>query len=181
MKPTHAPSKKTVIRPLPLSVWLAYLLVCTLLLTGVSFARYTVTNSGDDTARAAAGQVTVDWADNTNITLAASSTDGAEASYTFSVSNNGSEVAIQYDVVVTMQEPLPQGVTMKLDGESCTKSDESTGEAVYEFSDVDIFEANGDRTNNHILTFAKESGSSTSGTENKEYNIQIAVRAQQID
>lgn len=179
MKPTHAPSKKTVTRHLPLSVWLSYLLVCTLLLTGVSFARYTVTNSGDDTARAAAGQVTVDWTDNTNITLVASSTDEAAENYTFHVSNNDSEVAIQYDVVVTVEEPSLEGVTMTLDNTSCTQYYQDADKAVYEFSGAGIFAANVYNTNEHTLTFADNSGNSTSGT--KKYTIQIAVRAQQID
>lgn len=185
MKPTHAPFEKPVIRPLPLPVWLAYLLVCTLLLTGVSFAHYITTANGGDTARVAAGLVTVNYEESdTEIRLERPTGNSVETkNFEFSVSNGSSEVAIRYDVVVTLGTSLEAGITMKLDGQTGSltpNSDGSDGSVEYVFSNVGTFAAGENKTDTHTLSFEGDFGTIQKDTE-ETYNIEISVRSQQID
>lgn len=179
MKPTHAPFEKPVIRPLPLPVWLAYLLVCTLLLTGVSFARYITTANGGDTARVAAGLVTVNYEESdAEIRLERPTGNSVETNkFEFSVSNGSSEVAIRYDVVVTLDMPLKDGITMKLDGQTGTATGE---ENQYVFSNVGTFAAGENETIPHTLSFEGDFGTIQKDM-NDTYKIEISVRSQQID
>lgn len=179
MKPTRAPFEKPVIRPLPLPVWLAYLLVCTLLLTGVSLARYITTADGSDAARVASGLVTVDYEENTTqMEMVRPWDDGVlTEDFKFTVSNNSSEVAIRYDVVVTLDKALGEGVTMTLDEKKGTKTDEGKQ---YEFANVGTFAAGVDQTNTHTLSFAGDFNTIESGTDDN-YDIQISIRSRQID
>lgn len=179
MKPTHAPFEKPVIRPLSLPVWLAYLLVCTLLLTGVSFARYVTTADGSDAARVAAGLVTVGYEENTTkMEMERPSGDGVlTRDFEFTVSNNSSEVAIRYDVVVTLDEPLVNGVTMKLDEQPGIQTD---GGKKYKFTNMGTFAAGENKTDMHTLSFTGDFMEVPSGTDDT-YNIQISIRSQQID
>lgn len=180
MKPTRAPFEKPVIRPLPLPVWLAYLLVCTLLLTGVSLARYITTADGSDAARVASGLVTVSYDEhNTSFLMDAPSnySELQKSEFTFEVSNGTSEVAIQYDVVVTLNEPLVDGVAMTLDEKKGTETDEGKQ---YEFANVGTFAAGENKTDTHTLSFTGDFMEIPSGTDNT-YNIQISIRSRQVD
>lgn len=165
-------------RRLPLHVYLTYLLVCTFLLTGVSFSRYISSASGSDSARVAKGMVTVRCDDDTTVNLVRQSDDGVETEdFSFSVTNSISEVAIQYDVVVTLDKPLGNGVTMNLDGNEGTKSEDGKE---YKFSNMGMFEAGKSHSSNHILSFSGDFMEIPSGTDDT-YNIQITIRSQQID
>lgn len=171
---TH--SKKRVFS-LPLYVYLGYLAVCTLLFTGGSFSGYLSSADGSDAARVAAGGITVNYTGNTTIELNQptdpdNQTETAE--FSFSVSNSASEVAICYDLVLTLDEQLPNGVTMTLDGKLCSGNSNNT----YTFFDVGEFEAGKTQTNTHTLTF---SGDYLTIQEQSERKITISVRAEQID
>lgn len=162
---------------LPLHVYLAYLLVCTFLLTGVSFSRYISSANGSDSARVAAGGITVNYSDNTNIELVQptdpdNQTETAE--FSFTVSNSASEVAIRYDLVLTLDQALPDGVTMALDGRPCSGNSNNT----YTFSKAGEFEAGETQTKTHTLTF---SGDYLTIQEQSTRTITIAVCAEQID
>lgn len=165
-------------RRLPLHVYLAYLLVCTFLLTGVSFSRYISSASGSDSARVAKGVVTVRYDDSTTVNLVRPSGDGLETEeFSFSVTNSISEVAIQYDVVVTLDKPLGKGVTVKLDGNAGNVKNEGKE---YEFSNMGMFEAGVSTTKTHTLSFVGDFDTIIPGTDDT-YNIQITIRSQQID
>lgn len=179
MKPTHLSSEKPIVRFLSLPVWLAYLLVCTLLLTGVSFARYITTASGSDAARVAAGLVTVSYEESTTaIQMDRPTNDGLKKEdFMFTVSNGSSEVAIQYDVVVTLDKPLGDGVTMTLDGQTGT---ETGDRKQYEFTNMGTFAAGVEQTKTHTLSFTGNFDTISPGTDDT-YNIQITIRSRQID
>lgn len=179
MKPTHLSSEKPIVRFRPLPVWLAYLLVCTLLLTGVSFARYITTANGSDTARVAAGLVTVSYEESTTaIRMERPTNDGLEEKdFIFGVSNNSSEVAIQYDVVVTLDTPLKTGVAMTLDGKSGNVTNERKR---YEFTNMGTFAAGENDTYTHTLSFTGDFDTIRPGTDDT-YNIKILIRSRQID
>ena len=172
----HSQNKKR--KPvLPLRAYLGHLLICTLLLTGVSFARFVTASSNADSARVAAGVVTVGYDGNTYMELIRPWDDGTlTEEFTFSVSNGASEVAIRYDVVVKLSQPLGTGVTMTLDGQPITAVADNT----YTFSNVGTFEAGVSETNTHTLSFSGDFMTIPSGTDDI-YNIQISIYSQQID
>lgn len=163
---------------LPLHVYLAYLLVCTFLLTGVSFSRYISTSNAGDSARVAKGVVTVSYDENTELKLERPTDDGTlTENFQFHVSNSVSEVAIQYDVVVTLNQSLGDGVTMTLDGMAGTEKNEGRE---YEFPNMGTFAAGVSGSKTHTLSFAGDFMEIPSGTDDT-YSIQIAIRSQQID
>ena len=160
---------------LPLHVYLIYLLVCTFLLTGVSFSRYISSANGSDSACVAAGIVIVTHDSNTAIELNRPSDDGEMTqSFNFEVSNHDSEVAIRYDVVVKLDDAMPTGVTMTLDGEPCSENIGNT----YVFSNMGEFEAQKTETRFHTLSF---SGDYQKIQEQSEREIILSVQAEQID
>ncbi len=162
---------------LPLRVYIAYLFICTLLLTGVSFSKYISAANGSDYARVAAGDVDVAYTDTTEILIKRPSSDGVESkSFAFQVTNKGSEVAIKYDIEVKLDTPLPEGATMMLDGKECYSSDGYT----YKLLDAGTFNANENGTNEHTLTLAVDFDTYTTPGE-FNYNIDISVISEQID
>ena len=123
--------------------------------------------------------MTVDYEENTTqMEMIRPWDDGVlTEDFEFTVSNNSSEVAIQYDVVVTLDEPLVDGVAMTLDGQTGTKTDDRER---YEFTDMGTFAAGVDQTNTHTLSFAGDFNTIESGTDDN-YDIQISIRSRQID
>lgn len=163
---------------LPFHVYLAYLLVCTFLLTGVSFSRYISSASGSGSARVTKGVVTVSYdKNNTQFEMTRPSDDGVEErAFEFKVSNDTSEVAIRYDVVVTLDKPLKPGITMTLDGQPGTAGVGNT----YMFSNVGTFAAGVKEIKTHILSFSGNFQEISPETDDT-YEIQILIHSQQID
>lgn len=162
---------------LPIYVYLGYLLICTLLLTGVSFASYVSTSTASDSACVAKGMVTVSYSDDTEIEMSRPDDDGVETrEFSFQVSNNASEVAIRYDVVVTLDIPLPDGVTMTLDEQPCSGSDNN----VYIFPNMGTFQAGVNDIKTHTLSFTGDFTEMPSETD-EIYTINISIHSQQID
>lgn len=163
---------------LPIYVYLGYLLICTLLLTGVSFASYVSTSTASDSACVAKGMVTVSYDENnTEIEMSRPSDDGIDTrEFTFQVSNNASEVAIRYDVVVTLDTPLPDGVTMTLDGRECSGANDNT----YTFSNIGTFEAGVNGIKEHKLVFTGDFRVYQTEGEHM-YPVTILILSEQID
>lgn len=164
---------------LPLSAYLAYLLVCTLLLTGVSFSRYLTTTGGTAAARVASGVVEVEYdPDSAHIFMERPWDDGIQTEeFVFTVSNQASEVAIQYDLEITLNKALPNGVTVELDGTTCIQNYATS----YTATGAGIFTAGGsEQTNTHCLTFVGDYSTIKSGTDESR-KITIRVHATQID
>lgn len=175
-------SRKSIKRifPLPFYVYLSYLVICTLLLTGVSFSSYISGADASDSARVAAGLVTVSYNENTTTVEMERPADPDNQmetkGFSFNVSNCESEVAIRYDVIVTLEKTLPNGVTMTLDGEECFGNADNT----YTFSNMGTFEAGVQNTRTHTLSFTGDFTTyDTDGTY--EYPVTISVRSEQID
>jgi hypothetical protein len=81
---------------------------------GVTQARYATSASGGDSARVAKWDVGAEPEEGQAGELELTPGDGdSQASYSFTVSNGG-EVALTYDVVVTLPKALPDGVTATL-------------------------------------------------------------------
>lgn len=173
-KPKNAPTKKRRLSALPPYVYLGYLLLCTLLVTGVSLSSYLSQAKDSASARIAAGAISITTVSGSPVTL--DNTNGsASGSLTFNVSNNDagavSEVAIRYDIVI--QANLPAGVTMTLDEKTPSQSGNT-----YTFSNMGTFAAGKSQTILHTLTFT---GNFTAINASSEKNIDISVQAEQID
>ena len=84
---------------LPLSVWLAFLLLVTLTV-GSTLARYNTSVSGDTTARVAKFKMTTatGYTDNTK-TVQLNAGSGDSDTYEFTITND-SEVKVRYSVIV---------------------------------------------------------------------------------
>ena len=77
---------------LPLGVYLAYLLVCTFLLSESSFAGYVSSENGSDEAKAATGFVVLTHEGDTSLEINQPPEGGlATQSFAFEVSNAGSQ------------------------------------------------------------------------------------------
>lgn len=161
--------------PLPLHIYLIYLAVCTLLATGVTFSGYASGAEKNDTADVAAGIVTVTALSDTELEMEYPEDGSSEAvsSFKFSVTNENSQVAVQYRVSVSLEAPLPDGVTMWLDGAECQGK-----ETIYTSEVSWIFEAGNQETKEHTVEFY---GDYSAIKEQSERNITISVQAEQID
>ncbi len=156
---------------IPLRALTVYLLVATLLTTGISFARYSTSGPGSDNdARVAKWDVRVDFPDG-EIELTEDTLE-KKAEYSFSVVNN-SEVAVTYEINVTFNNPLPNGITMSI-GET---SVEGNGEQMTFSFPGGILEANGSSLE-HTFTI---SAVFTELTETFYEEANISVTAVQID
>lgn len=160
--------------PLPLYVYLSYIVVCTLMLIGISFSRYVSIERGSDSARVAAGSLVVTHDSISEIALNRTYDDSViTRKFNFYVSNKASEVAIRYNLIVKLNESLPNGVTMTLDGKIIDGNTTS-----YTFNNAGIFEAGKQQTNMHTLSIT---GDYALINKSSERNITISVQAEQID
>lgn len=157
---------------LPLQVYLLYLLVVTFMCTGVTIAKYMTTTTNSAAARVAAFSVSA--SSDTPVDPQSAILDCAaqtpQISYNLTVSSE-SEVAVKYDVVITLSQPLV-GVSMTLDGKSPTING-----AVYTFRDVgQIAPAGGN--NDHTLVLSADADIILSDMETQ---IHVVVHAEQLD
>ena len=160
---------------LPIHAYLTYLLICAFLLTGVSFARYVSTGSGKDGARVAVGNISVSHDPDTTIVMSCPSDYSPETRrFEFCVSNQNSEVAIRYDVIVNLSEPLPDGVPMMMDDTPCSES----AQTVFTFKNAGVFNAGIPESKTHTLSFT---GDFNVIQEASERTVTISIRAEQIN
>lgn len=171
---------------LPLSAYLSYLLVATLLFTGVSFSKFASTASGSDSATVA--RVVINGTETTTAnTITLDKPNGSTtASYSFSVSNakNGtvSEVSLSYKIIVNLPDALPTGVTVNLVKSGSTAEHTATisnSNKTYTFSNSSFtFPAGSAATHSYTLNFV--GGGSL--VESKILNgITVSVTAEQIN
>ena len=163
---------------LPVHVYLAYLLACTMLATSVTFSSYvTGASCTMGTARVAAGAASAGAKTRSSLLEIDCNTNQHSASYDFIVSNsNGgkaSQVALGYDVVVTLNQALPDGVSLTLDGRSGNGSRKK-----YTFSNVGTFRASTRDNNTHTLKFTANSSRLFDAAT---IGVQISVHTYQID
>lgn len=167
-------------RRLPLAVYLAFLLVAALAFTGASAASYKTEASGSDSARVARFVVAAKPIVGQSESLTLDS-ENKSATYKFTVSNNEdgkvNETATQYDVVVTLPQALPNGVSLTLKKDNKEVSHTTADNTKYTFKDVGTFPAGTEQTDNLTLTFTALD-SAESGTIS---GIGIEVNARQVD
>ena len=145
----------------------------------VSFAKKLSSSSGGDNAQVSSLIVDLRGSSSDNLTIDCGQGITA-AAYNFAVTNTKdgktSEIPFKYDVIVTLPEALPQGISITLDGTSGTVS--SDGKTVT-FTGVGRFIAGNSQTHNHSLFFNAVDASLM--LQDCVYeNIGVSVRAEQV-
>lgn len=160
---------------------LALLLACSLLLAGTTGARYLSRGADEGGARVAAGALSVAPGDGRSMELVGSDDGGVvSGSFSFAVSNRDggrvSDVAISYDVEVTLERALPEGVAPQLDGRGATATEGGTR---YVFRDAGALEAGEEESLCHVLEFVATGGVG-SGVDYQS-DVTVSVIAEQVN
>ena len=139
------------------------------------YAKYFANGSSDDIARVAKFAVGADLNPN-NVSVVLTDVGGAGV-YQISTEND-SEVAVSYDIIVTAE--LPAGISLTLDGNTVS----AVGN-VYTFKNAGQLASGTDVTAGHYLNFIADTDEFTEaeegGTVTKNIAFQIIVRFVQID
>lgn len=184
MKEQYHPkyAKKQKVR-LPLRAYLSYLLIATLLLTGVSFSKFASTGGADDSARVALVMLDGGGSGETDLSLG---NGVASAEYSFYITNSNasgqvSEVPLRYTVFVTMPDgqSLPTGVTVTLTYENTAYNPVSSENGVYTFDGGADFAAGVSAQHDYTLTFTVDEAQIS--VDSTFTGISISVKAEQID
>lgn len=177
--PRHAGKRK----PIPSN---RIIVVCILLITaiatltvGITLAKMVATGGGNSRAQAAA--FIVEAAEGTPSDLKIDCNTGATtASYSFAVTNtkNGktAEVSVKYDLIVTMQEALPESLTMTVGEKEGIASENGL---VYTFTDVGVLPAGQVATQSCTLLVTADSN-----LVEKDFSIDginIDIHTEQVD
>ena len=145
----------------------------------VSFAKNLLSSSGGDNAQVSVLIMDLKGSSSDNLTIDCG--QGIKvAEYDFAVTNTKdgktAETSFRYDVIVTLNEALPNGLSITVDGKSGTvSSDEKT----VTFTDVGRFAAGNSQKHEHILAFSVVNASFLS----QDYafaNTSVSVRAEQV-
>lgn len=183
---------------LPLRAYLSYLLIATLLLTGVSFSKFASSGSANDSAKVAV--VVVDggsYGDETDLSLGNGVTIEEYSFYLTNYNDVASEISLDYTVFVTMPDGqnLPDGVQMSLtyyydeyddNGDFLQTVEEdcysipSDQDGVYTFEGGADFAAGEWGYHDYILKFTVIDESLITQDYSFE-GIEISVKAEQID
>lgn len=137
------------------SVFALIILFVTLLASasGVSFAKNFSSSTGGGNAQVSTLIIDLRVSSSDNLTIDYGQ-EITTAEYNFTVTNTKdgktTETSFKYDVIVTLPEALPQGISITVDGTSGTAS--SDGKTVT-FTEVGRFAAGNSQTHNHSLVF----------------------------
>lgn len=146
---------------------------------GVSFAKNLLSSSSGDNAHVSVLIIELKGSSSDNLTIDCGQGINV-AEYDFAVTNTKdgktAEMSFRYDVIVTLNEALPKGLSITVDGKSGTvSSDEKT----VTFTDVGRFAAGNSQQHEHILAFSVVD----EGFLSRDYvfaNTSVSVRAEQI-
>lgn len=147
--------------------------------SGVSFAKNLSSSSGGDSAQVSGFIIDLRVSSSDNLAIDCGQ-EITTAEYNFTVTNKKdgktAETSFKYDVIVTLPEALPQGISITVDGTGGTAS--SDGKTVT-FTDVGRFAAGTSQKYDHTLTFSVVNV----GLLLQDYvfaNISVSVRAEQV-
>ena len=146
---------------------------------GVSFAKNLLSSSGGDNAQVSALIIDLRVSSSDNLTIDCGQ-GITTAEYNFTVTNTKdgktAETSFRYDVIVTLPEALPEGVSITVDGKIGTASSDRKTVTI---KDVGRFAAGNSQTHNHSLVFSVVNEAFLS----RDYvfaNISVSVRAEQV-
>lgn len=157
---------------LPLSAWLSYLVVATLLFGSVSLAKYTTSTTDGGGARVAKFQVAAtvneDSVLTNKITLSLVEKEDTE-SYSFLVNNN-SEVVVRYTITVSN---IPEHILLSLNNGEFQDSTDGT----VTFNSNNVLDINGE----DLCTLTFKAGNELTEPKLYEEKMRIEVRFDQVD
>ena len=153
-------------------------LVSTYMMSGL-YARYISSGRGDDTARVAKFDVKAQG--GSDVTISVSDTEADTGAYTLTVTND-SEVAVRYDIVITLNQALPNYLAVSLNDTAPSVSDDKK---TLTFSTVGKLAANG-ATAEHTLSFkvtdvAAFTANASAGSYSETLAFTAQIRFVQID
>ena len=147
--------------------------------SGVSFAKNLSSSIGGDNAQVSALIIDLRVSSSDNLTIDCGQ-EITTAEYNFTVTNTKdgktAETSFRYDVIVTLPEALPEGVSITVDGKIGTASSDRKTVTI---KDVGRFAAGNSQTHNHSLVFSVVNEAFLS----RDYvfaNISVSVRAEQV-
>ena len=147
--------------------------------SGVSFAKNFSSSTGGDNAQVSALIIDLRVSSSDNLTIDCGQ-GITTAEYNFTVTNTKdgktAETSFRYDVIVTLPEALPEGVSITVDGKIGTASSDRKTVTI---KDVGRFAAGNSQTHNHSLVFSVVNEAFLS----RDYvfaNISVSVRAEQV-
>lgn len=177
--PRHGKKRKPICKGRFFILCICLIAVVVALTAGPTLAKMVSTAGGSGSAQVAAFIVEAEGSKEELLTVDCNS-NTANAAYSLSVTNekNGkvSEVSIKYNVIVTLPEALPNGVTVKLGDKVATVS---ADKKTYTFKDVGTLPAGIKATHNCTLLFTAD----TKLVE-EEYlieKIKVSVHTEQMD
>ena len=146
---------------------------------GVSFAKNLSSSTGDDNAQVSALIIDLRVSSSDNLMIDCGQ-EIMTAEYNFTVTNTKdgktAETSFKYDVIVTLPEALPEGVSITVDGKIGTASSDRKKVTI---KDVGRFAAGNSQTHNHALVFSVVNEAFLL----RDYvfaNISVSVRAEQV-
>lgn len=143
---------------LPLSTWLGYLLLLTLLLSSVTYAAYSSSATATATAQVAKYVVELNTSETSHETSYTSSTQNPQSTYTFSVSNFNDdavcEVKTNYTIKITFPSALPTGTSFTLSKGTSPITGTQSGNTYTYTNTAFSFPANTETTHEYTLTFS---------------------------
>lgn len=147
--------------------------------SGVSFAKNFSSSTGGDNAQVSALIIDLRVSSSDNLTIDCGQ-GITTAEYNFTVTNTKdgktAETSFKYDVIVTLPEALPEGISITVDGKIGTASSDRKKVTI---KDVGRFAAGNSQTHNHSLVFSVVN----EGFLSRDYvfaNISVSVRAEQV-
>ena len=163
------------------SVFALVILFAALLVSasGVSFAKNLSSSTGGDNARVSALMIDLRVSSSDHLTIDCGQ-GIMTAAYHFTVTNTKdgktAETSFKYDVIVTLPEALPEGISITVDGKIGTASSDRKKVTI---QDVGRFAAGNSQTHNHSLVFSVVDV----GPLSQDYvfaNTSVSVRAEQL-
>lgn len=147
--------------------------------SGVSFAKNLSSSTRGDNAQVSALMMDLQVGSSDHLTIDCG-LGILTAGYSFTVSNTKdgktAETSFKYDVIVTLPEALPEGISVTVDGTGGTASPD--GKTVT-FTEVGRFAAGNAQTRSHSLVFSV----ADVGLLSRDYvfaNTSVSVRAEQV-
>lgn len=182
MKKNLSQNKSEYKRKIPnrmLGLCIPLILITTIFSVGVTLSKMTSTADGNTNTQVAA--YIIEAKGDTQSSLKIDCYEGNKtASYSFLVTNTKdgkiSEVSVKYDIIITLPQIMPQGVTMHLNGRTASVSEDGK---IYTFENVGILEAGKKKNDSYTLTFTADSNLVEGDFQLK--GIKIDVHTEQID
>ena len=175
--PQHAIKRKRITTGRIIGFCICLMAAAITLAVGITLAKMVSTAGGSNYAQVAAFIVEAEATDGETLIIDCIGTKPYTADYSFTVTNTKAgktaEVSMQYDVIVTLPEALPEGITMELDNGSIPPIINGN---IYTYSHAGTFSVGNLETHTHTLMFSTDS--------NEDIRLRkfiVSVHAEQID